>query len=147
MDDTADICPSCEMNVETKGVICNICERWYHYTCEKLSRNEIKMARVDTNSHYICRSCNILNTNNNKPTDPQTTTAQVPIQTHQLLLISIHISHVTSTCPTLQSHQHSTNFPIDSHDQHAIKQCSVLCKDHEHLPSRTAILGSSRSEA
>jgi hypothetical protein len=35
-------CPTCLNDVDLDGVLCETCEDWYHYHCEKLSASEIK---------------------------------------------------------------------------------------------------------
>ena len=54
-----DLCPTCNKEVEHRGVQCDICAAWYHYQCELLAAEEINRIEGE-NSRYSCKSCSNL---------------------------------------------------------------------------------------
>ena len=41
-EEEVDKCPGCNKNVKRKGVICEMCKTWWHYSCQKTTEEEIK---------------------------------------------------------------------------------------------------------
>lgn len=57
---TNDNCPKCAKVVTEKdmALACEICEMWFHISCEKLTENEYKFLGEHKNLHWYCTSCN-----------------------------------------------------------------------------------------
>ena len=47
-------CPLCKEKVDD-GVACDLCESWYHYTCENLKEADIMI--IEAQREYYCSSC------------------------------------------------------------------------------------------
>ena len=50
-----DLCPTCDLPVHDVGVLCEGCESWLHYACERLSAEEI--TSLENDNPYTCKSC------------------------------------------------------------------------------------------
>jgi hypothetical protein len=52
-------CLRCKELVESEGVGCDICENWFHYKCEDLSREQYaQMVKPETKfMHWFCKDC------------------------------------------------------------------------------------------
>ena len=75
-DEDDSICPTCMLIVMDEGVQCDTCDRWFHYPCEKMTRDDISEASKSS-SEYKCRSCTALcqgHTPCSKETDAQPST-------------------------------------------------------------------------
>lgn len=44
-------CESCKKNVRV-GVLCNVCEKWFHLSCQKIKREEV------VEETWMCKTCN-----------------------------------------------------------------------------------------
>ena len=44
VEEEADMCLTCEKPVIDDAGICDKCNKWLHYTCEELTKDEIKAA-------------------------------------------------------------------------------------------------------
>ena len=43
--------------MDESGVMCDICETWLHYMCERLDQSQISKIESESDMVYICRSC------------------------------------------------------------------------------------------
>ena len=53
-------CGSCEGEVKSNqsGLQCDMCDRWFHCVCEKISSEEYKMlSREGSGTQWYCRPC------------------------------------------------------------------------------------------
>ena len=51
-------CLICSKTCRTRGTFCDAGNHWVHYSCDKLTENEIKNIENDNESTYVCKGCN-----------------------------------------------------------------------------------------
>ena len=58
--DDSGSCPLCNKVVTDRdhGVSCEICDRWYHDKCEKVSDGGSMSLSNNPNMHWYCSACN-----------------------------------------------------------------------------------------
>ncbi|CAC5399464.1 unnamed protein product [Mytilus coruscus] len=61
INSTLPNCPICNKRCTNncKAVGCDTCDQWFHYECEKLSTEEIKIIEENGDDSYICKTCKI----------------------------------------------------------------------------------------
>ncbi|KAK4317199.1 hypothetical protein Pmani_011680 [Petrolisthes manimaculis] len=51
-------CGVCDRPVRKIGVLCGLCEGWFHVGCEKLSKDDYeKLTELGDKSHWFCKTC------------------------------------------------------------------------------------------
>ena len=54
-----DECGQCGSIVggRDRGIMCEICERWFHTKCQKVSEDTYKVLKKESNLHWYCIGC------------------------------------------------------------------------------------------
>ena len=53
-------CSSCSKLVTKNGVLCEMCDGWFHNQCEKISKDDYdKMSALGNKSRWFCQTCSI----------------------------------------------------------------------------------------
>ena len=92
-----EICPTCDAHVQDEGIICDVCNQWWHYQCENLSKAEIREAEEES-KEYTCRSCAMININ-----------VQSPCQTNPNAYANEATANQSQALPSIQHPKNSTN--------------------------------------
>ncbi|CAC5365305.1 unnamed protein product [Mytilus coruscus] len=86
INSTLPTCPICNKRCTNncKAVGYDTCDQWFHYECEKLSTEEIKIIAENGDDNYICKTCkiqiNALNdeSDNESPTNARASIYSIP---------------------------------------------------------------------
>ena len=65
-DDEKEYCTDCKKHVSQNGLLCEICDRWFHANCQKISRTTINFLDKNAKSreqgnkvHWWCTHCGL----------------------------------------------------------------------------------------
>lgn len=60
----SDVCTRCMITVtnQDKGIQCDVCDRWFHFDCVKMSQSEYKRHSSDDSLKWICNRVDCNNT-------------------------------------------------------------------------------------
>ena len=59
-DSDREICKICVLRVNSgeMGLVCDLCGRWYHAGCEKISKKEYEMiSKIGEKGRWYCQRC------------------------------------------------------------------------------------------
>ena len=51
------VCPHCNVSPMENAIECSTCCNWFHYTCERMGKDEFERHCDDLNASYTCLSC------------------------------------------------------------------------------------------
>jgi len=59
-ENKAEKCRDCNKVVTDKdaGILCKLCERWFHATCQKISEDAYAFFKKNESMHWYCEICN-----------------------------------------------------------------------------------------
>jgi hypothetical protein len=97
--------PICETDCDDEAVLCAVCNRWLHYSCQNLSKTDIARVEKTDYGEYTCKPCQLseaqLNTltqqNDNHPTTPATTSILLSDHTPAIKAMDCLTNHTTTT--------------------------------------------------